>query len=80
MFALLPVLGGLILGRFCPARPAIGIQVALYGIAAAVLIATAPEHGASRTSGIWLSMALAPLSALTVFIGWAWRRRSTSDA
>ncbi|MBL7487757.1 hypothetical protein I6A60_08955 [Frankia sp. AgB1.9] len=76
MSAILPLLGGLLLGRFAHLRLALGIQVALYAIAAATLIATAPSHDASYTDGLLLSLVLAPLSALTFFIGWRWRRHA----
>jgi len=76
MTAILPLLGGLLLGRFAPARVAIALQVVFYALAAAALIATAPDHGGSHTDGVLLSLVLAPLSALTYFIGWLWRRRT----
>ncbi|WP_163550592.1 hypothetical protein [Candidatus Frankia nodulisporulans] len=76
MSAILPLLGGLLLGRFATTRLAVGIQVALYAVAAAALIATAPDHGGSHTDGVLLSLVLAPLSALTFFIGWRWRRHA----
>jgi hypothetical protein len=76
MFAVLPLLGGLLLGRFTPARAAIAVQVVFYAIASAALILSAPDHGASHTDGVLLSLVLAPLCALTVFLGWIWRHRS----
>jgi hypothetical protein len=76
MFAILPLLGGLVLGRFTPSRTAIAVQIAFYAAASAVLISTAPDHGGSHTDGVFLSLILAPLSALTVGIGSIWRRRS----
>ncbi|WP_261565113.1 hypothetical protein [Frankia gtarii] len=80
MFAILPLLGGVLLGRFASTRIAVAVQIAFYAIASAVLVATAPDHGGSHTDGLWLSLVLAPLSALTVFIGWTWRRRSQRSA
>jgi hypothetical protein len=76
MFAILPLLGGLLLGRFTTVRVAVTTQCVFFAIAAAVLVATAPDHGASHLDGLWLSLVLAPLSALTVFLGRIWRRRT----
>ncbi|MDT3440287.1 MULTISPECIES: hypothetical protein [unclassified Pseudofrankia] len=76
MTAILPLLGGLLLGRFAAIRVAVGIQIALYAVAAASLILTAPDHGGSYTDGVLLSLVLAPLSALTFFLGRLWRKRA----
>lgn len=77
MIALLPLIGGLLLARFIARREiVIGLELALLGLAAAVLIATAPDHDHSRGSGVLLSVALAALCALTVLVGSVWRRRS----
>ncbi|MGF7235136.1 MAG: hypothetical protein ACQSGP_09275 [Frankia sp.] len=76
MSAILPLLGGLLLGRFAPVRPAIAVQIAFYAVAAAALIATAPNHGSGYAGGVILSLVLAPLSAVAYFIGWSWRRRA----
>lgn len=80
MAALLPLLGGILLARFQGRRHlVIGIEVALYALAAAVLVATAPDHNASYAKGAVLSAVLAPLCALAVVLGLVWRRRSTQD-
>lgn len=76
MSAILPLLGGLLLGRFAPPRAAVAVQVAFYALAAAALIATAPDHGSSYGGGVLLSLVLAPLSAFTYAIGWRLRRRA----
>lgn len=77
MFALLPLIGGLLLARFIARRATvIGVELALYASAAAVLIATAPEHDTSYGAGVLLSAALAPLCALAVVLGSLWRGRS----
>jgi nitrate/nitrite transporter NarK len=76
MFAILPLLGGLIAGRIAPRRLAIALQVAFYVLAAAVIIATSPQHHASHTSGVILSLVLAPLSAATLLGGMTWQRHT----
>jgi hypothetical protein len=77
MLAVLPLIGGLLLGRFVGnLRIAVAVQVAFYAIAAAVIIATAPDHGASHGKGVVLALVLAPVSAATLFLGIAWQRRS----
>jgi len=78
--AILPLLGGLLLGRFVRPRTAVPVQAALYLVAAVLLIITAPEHGARHTKGAMLSLVLAPLAALTFFLGTLWRRRSQRSA
>jgi hypothetical protein len=76
MSAILPLVGGLLLGRFVSARIAVPVQVALYLLAAVLLIVSSPRHGASHADGAVLSLVLAPLAALTLFLGMLWRRRS----
>jgi hypothetical protein len=79
MSALLPLLGGLLMARYLADRRAvIGIDVVLYALAAAVLVATADDHGHSTGSGVLLAAVLAPLSVLTVVLGLVWRSRSMS--
>lgn len=77
MFALLPLIGGLLLARFvADRRTVVGIEVLFFAIAAAVLIATAPNHGADYGTGVLLSAVLAPLCALVIVVGTIWRNRS----
>jgi hypothetical protein len=79
MLAVLPLLGGLLLGRFVSDRRiAVVLQLAFYAIAAAVLIASAPSHGASHGKGVVLALVLAPVSAATFFLGTVWQRRTTA--
>ena len=53
MAALLPLIGGVLIARFAGSRSTvIASEVVLYAIAAAVLIATAPDHGHSYGSGV----------------------------
>lgn len=78
MFAVLPLLGGLLLGRFVnDRRVAIAIQLALFAVASAVLIASAPDHGATHTHGLLIAMVLAPVSAATFTLGTLWQHHAT---
>lgn len=80
MAALLPLIGGVLLARFATRRATvIAVEILLYALAAAVLIATAPNHGHSYTSGVILSAVLAPLCALAVVLGSLWRNRSATS-
>jgi ribose/xylose/arabinose/galactoside ABC-type transport system permease subunit len=77
MFALLPLVGGILLARFLGSRSTVvGVEIAFFAIAAAVLIATAPDHGHGYGAGVLLSVVLAPLCALAVVLGTVWRNRS----
>jgi peptidoglycan/LPS O-acetylase OafA/YrhL len=79
MAALLPLIGGVLIARFAGSRSTvIASEVVLYAIAAAVLIATAPDHGHSYGSGVILSLVLAPLCVLAVVLGSLWRNRQAS--
>ncbi|MEO8696423.1 MAG: hypothetical protein ABI658_23115 [Acidimicrobiales bacterium] len=79
MSAVLPLIGGLLLGRFVKdLRVAAAIQVAFYAIAAALLISSAPDHGASHTQGAVLALVLAPVSVATLYLGTMWRHRSSA--
>jgi hypothetical protein len=81
MLAALPLIGGLLLGRFVGnVRIAIALQIAFYAIAAAALIATAPDHGASHGEGVALALVLAPVAAATLFLGTVWQRRAGGRA
>ena len=77
MSAVLPLLGGLLLGRFvADRRLAIAAQVVLFLIAAAVLVASAPTHDASHAQGALLAAILAPVSAAVFALGTLWRTRT----
>jgi hypothetical protein len=80
MAALLPLVGGVLLARFTARRPTVAGVLVLYALAATVLIATAPDHGHSYSSGVILSLVLAPLCVLAVVIGGLWRSRARSSA
>ncbi|MDX6287176.1 MAG: hypothetical protein QOG53_2661 [Frankiales bacterium] len=80
MAALLPLIGGLLLARFAARRAmVVGVEVVLFAVAAAVLIATAPDHDSSYRTGVILSVVLAPLCALAVVLGSLWRQRSVAS-
>ncbi|MEY2423784.1 MAG: hypothetical protein QOI95_3851 [Acidimicrobiaceae bacterium] len=77
MIAVLPLIGGLLLGRFVAnRRGAIAAQAALVALAAAVLIATAPSHDTSYGEGVLLAVILVPVSVATFALGALWQRRN----
>ena len=79
MSAVLPLIGGLLLGRFMSnRRVAIAIQAVLYLIAAVVLIATAPSHNSTHAHGLIFAVVLAPVSAVTFALGSIWQHRTTA--
>jgi hypothetical protein len=79
MLAILPLIGGLLLGRFVHnMRVAAAIQAAFYAIAAAVLISTAPDHGSTHAKGVVFALVLAPVSVATLYLGTMWRHRATT--
>lgn len=81
MAALVPLIGGILLARFAARRTlVIGVELVLFALAAAVLIATAPDHGHSYGSGVVLTIVLAPLCAMAVVLGSMWRARTTANA
>jgi hypothetical protein len=78
VFALLPLLGGVLLGWLAPRKAAIAIQIVFYAIAVTVLTLTAPSHGGHHSDGFVIGIALAAVSAGTLYLGfWIGRRRST---
>jgi hypothetical protein len=77
MVAVLPLVGGLLLGRFVANRRlAMAVQIAFFSVAAAVLVATAPDHDSSYRQGVVLAAILAPVSVATFALGLGWRRRN----
>jgi peptidoglycan/LPS O-acetylase OafA/YrhL len=79
MAALLPLIGGVLLARFVASRSTvIGAEVVLYALAAAVLIATAPDNGHSYGAGVVMSLVLAALCVLAVVLGSLWRNRQAT--
>jgi hypothetical protein len=80
MFALLPIVGGLILGLLAPRRIAIALQVVFLAVAAVALTVSAPNHGGSYTDAVWLVPTLTLVSAATLATGlWIARRRASRE-
>jgi hypothetical protein len=80
MFALLPLIGGVLLGWLAPRKAAIAVQVIFYVIAVTVLTLTAPDHGGHYSDGIVIGIGLGVVSAGTLYLGfWIARRRTTHD-
>lgn len=78
MFALLPLIGGIILGLLAPRRLAIALQVVFFAVAAIAMTASAPDHGGTYADAYWLVPLLAVVSAATLALGlWIARRNAT---
>jgi predicted tellurium resistance membrane protein TerC len=78
MLALLSLLVAVPLARFVSSlRMVVIVQAAICVLAGIVLVATAPDHDSSRTTGFLLALVLVPVTALAVAIGRVWRTRST---
>jgi hypothetical protein len=77
MFALLPIVGGILLGWLAPRRVAVVVQIVFFAVAAAVLTLTAPDHGGSYTDGYVIVPATAAVAALTLLLGF-WVRSRTA--
>jgi hypothetical protein len=75
MIAIIPLIAGVALGLTAPRRTAVIAQSVLYVLAAAVLVATAPSHDATRGEGAVLALALLPLAALSLGVGLLIRSR-----
>jgi len=80
MFALLPIVGGVLLGWLAPRVAAIVTQAVFFVIAVFILTESAPEHGGSYSDGFLIAPALAVVSALTLLAGFWIRRRRTRHA
>lgn len=75
VFALLPIVGGVLLGWLAPRGFAIVGQIAFFGVAITVLTISAPAHHAHYSDSLWLGPALAVVSAGTLLLGmWLARR------
>jgi hypothetical protein len=77
MFALLPLVGGLLLGLLAPRRTAIAAQILLCGLAVALLTSSAPDHGGSYRDIVWIAPVLALASAGALLLGF-WCARVTA--
>lgn len=69
MIALLPLIGGILLGWFAPRKVAVGGQIALILIAAVMLVVSAPWHGSTYAGGALLSLAMAVVAAGSLYLG-----------
>jgi len=77
MLALVSLVVAVLLARYVAAiRTVIAVQLVLYALAVVVLLATAPDHDSTRTTGLVLGLVLAPVTALAVAVGRVWRGRS----
>jgi hypothetical protein len=80
MFALLPVIGGLLAGWLAPRKLAIALQVLFYAAAAALLTMSAPDHGGDYGDVFWIAPALAVISAVTLLVGLRLGRRARAQS
>ncbi|MEV4513390.1 hypothetical protein AB0K00_31005 [Dactylosporangium sp. NPDC049525] len=76
MFALLPVIGGLLAGWLAPRKLAVALQIVFYAVAVAALTASAPDHGGDYGDIVWIAPALAVVSTGTLLIGLRLGRRA----
>jgi hypothetical protein len=77
MFAVLPIVGGILLGWLASRRVAILLQIVFVAVASFVMIDSAPKHGSTSASVWWLAPALAVVGALSLAVGfWIAGRRS----
>lgn len=77
MFAVLPIVGGILLGWLASRRVAILLQIVFVAVASVVMISSAPKHGQTSASVWWLAPALAVVGALSLAVGfWIAERRS----
>ena len=80
MFALLPLVGGLLLGWLAPRNVAIPLQAVFWAVAATILTASAPDHGGEYSDGFFIAPALAVVSAGALLLGFWLNARRTTDA
>jgi drug/metabolite transporter (DMT)-like permease len=78
MIAIIPLITGIALGITAPRRTAVIAQAVLFVLAAAVLVATAPDHDSTRAQGGLLALGLLPLAALSLGAGLLIRRRRST--
>ena len=77
MLAILPLVGGILLGWLASRRVAILVQILFVAVASAVIISTAPDHGHTSASMWWVVPVLAGLGALSLLAGfWIAGRRA----
>jgi hypothetical protein len=80
MIAIIPIIAGVALGLTASRRTAVIAQVVFYLLAAAVLVATAPQHDATRAEGALLALGLLPLAALSLGAGLVLRSRRDNSS
>ena len=79
MIALLSLVVAIVLARCAQQlRTVVSVQLPAFAVGCAALIGTAPAHGSSYTTGVLLSVALAPLTVLMVAAGRRWRAHATA--
>jgi hypothetical protein len=80
MFALLPLLGGLLAGWLAPRKTAVALQVLFYAVAVAMLTVSAPDHGGHYRDILWIAPVLAAVSACALLLGfWCARASDRRD-
>lgn len=75
MFLLLPLIGGLLAGWLAPKRTAILLQAAFAVIAATVVTASAPQHGADYGIVVYVVPLTVVVSVAALYVGFLLRRR-----
>jgi hypothetical protein len=75
MFLLLPLVGGALAGWLAPRRTAIALQVAFAIVAATVVTASAPRHGADNGIVVWVIPITIVVSIVGLGMGLLLRRR-----
>lgn len=77
MFALLPLVGGPLLGWLAPPKTAIALQTVFFALAVGMLTISAPDHGGRYRDALWIAPVLAVVSAGTLLLGF-WLARSAA--
>lgn len=75
MFLLLPLVGGVLAGWLAPKRTAIYLQAAFAIVAATIVTASAPQHGAEYGVAVWVVPITIVVSVVGLGIGFRVRRR-----
>ena len=75
MFLLLPLVGGVLAGWLASKRTAITLQVAFAVVAASVVTASAPLHGADYGIVVWVIPITIVVSFIGLSLGFLVRRR-----
>jgi hypothetical protein len=75
MFLLLPLVGGVLAGWLASRRTAIAIEVGLAVIAAIIVTASAPDHGAGYGVVVWVIPIAIVVSIVGLSLGFRVRRR-----